>query len=129
MHRGRGDGDFCSGRGRGRAEREQAQADEAAKPRPLTFTIVNRSGGEVTQVGLSGANMPIACGDLTDGQSSTPLKHKELELPEELTLHWTDGRGDRKEGSVKVWAELGSTYAGPITLTVTRRGKVNLSGG
>ncbi len=107
----------------------EAQAAEAVKPRPLTITVVNRSGGEITQIGISGANMPIACSDMADGASSTALKNKELKLPERLTLHWSDSRGDRKEGTVNVWGELSAAYSGPITLTITRRGKVKLTGG
>jgi len=106
----------------------EADASEAAVPRQLSFTVINQSGGEMTSIGLEGANLPIAYSDIEADDSHT-ISSKSLELPETLTLHWSDRRGDRKEGTVYVWSELGSSYSGPVNLTVTRRGKVVLTGG
>lgn len=106
----------------------EAAASQAAEPRPLSFVVDNRSGGEITSIGLEGANLPMSFGDMSKGQTKS-LKNKKLQLPEKLTLHWSDARGKRKEGSVKVWGELGATYSGPVKLTITQRGKASLSGG
>lgn len=106
----------------------EADAAQAAVPRDLSFTVVNRSGGEMSSIGLAGANYPIAYSNITDQDQHT-IKSKSLELPETLTLHWSDRRGDRKEGTVHVWSELGASYSGPVVLTVDRRGKVVLTGG
>ena len=106
----------------------EADASEAAVPRELTFTVTNNSDGEINSVGLSGANLPMAFRNLTKGESAT-LKSKKLELPEKLSLHWSNKRGDRKEGSANVWSELGASYSGPVNLTITQRGKVVLTGG
>lgn len=106
----------------------EADAAEAEVPRQLSFVIVNQSGEDISGIGLAGANLPIGFSDIDKGQRSS-VKNKSLELPEKLTLHWGNARGDRKEGTVDVWAELGSTYTGPVTLTITSRGKVKLAGG
>lgn len=106
----------------------EADAAQAEKPRQLSFVIVNNSGGEIDGVALDGANLPIGFRDIEKAGRSE-VKNKKLELPEKLTLHWGDPRGNRKEGSVNVWSELGSSYSGPVTLTITRRGKVVLTGG
>ena len=106
----------------------EADAAEAAQPRPLSFTVVNNTGGELRSIGISGANLPMSFSPIDTGQRST-ISNKSLELPERLSLHWTDARGERREGSVRVWAELGASYSGPVTLTVTNRNQVVLSGG
>ncbi|MGB0767525.1 MAG: hypothetical protein ACPGYV_07420 [Phycisphaeraceae bacterium] len=111
--------------GCGPSEADAAAADE---PRELSFVIVNNSGRDVEGVGLEGANIPMGFRDIEKGGRSE-VKNKELRLPETLTLHWGDERGNRKEGSVDVWSELGASYTGPVTLTITRRGKVVLTGG
>ena len=106
----------------------EADAAAAEKPRELSFVVVNNSGQDIGGVALEGANIPMAFRDIEkNGRGS--VKHKNLKLPEKLTLHWGDSRGDRKEGSVNVWSELGASYTGPVTLTITRRGKVTLTGG
>ena len=66
--------------------------------------------------------------DIPDNERSE-LKDKKLKLPERLTLHWGDSRGNRAEGSVNVWSELGASYSGPVVLTITPRGKVVLTRG
>lgn len=106
----------------------EADAAEAEVPRTLSFVVINNSGGDIENVALDGANLPIGFSDLDKGERSE-LKNKKLELPEKLTLHWGDARGNRKEGSVKVWSELGANYTGPVTLTITSRGTVTLAGG
>lgn len=106
----------------------EADAAAAQAPRQLSFVVINHSGGEIKGVGLVGANIPMGFRDIEDdGQSE--LKNKKLELPETLTLHWGDTRGNRNEGTVHVRSELGASYTGPVTLTITRRGKVVLTGG
>ena len=106
----------------------EADAAQAEVPRELSFVIVNNSGGPINGVALDGANLPIGFRDIEkDGRSE--VKNKSLKLPETLNLHWGNRRGDRKEGKVHVWSELGPTYTGPVTLTITRRGKVVLTGG
>ena len=106
-----------------------APVKQATDPRPISITIVNRSSTTATQIGVSGAAMPISCGDLPKGGSSIALKHKELTLPKRLTLHWSDSRGDRKEGTVRPQDTLGPTFSGPMTLTITSQGKVKLTAG
>ncbi|MFN3167980.1 MAG: hypothetical protein ACE37H_13050 [Phycisphaeraceae bacterium] len=106
----------------------EADASQAAVPRELSFTVINNTGGEMRSIGLEGANLPIAFSNIAEADRHT-LKSKNLELPETLTLHWSDARGDRREGTVEVWGELGSSYSGPVNLTVTQRGKVVLTGG
>lgn len=106
----------------------EADASQAAVPRELTFTVINQSGGKMTSIGMEGANAAIAYSTIDDNDSHT-IKSKSLTLPEKLTLHWTDARGDRREGTVKVWNELGASYSGPVNLTVNKRGKVTLTGG
>ncbi|MEM6506503.1 MAG: hypothetical protein AAF711_13760 [Planctomycetota bacterium] len=106
----------------------EADAAAADVPRELSFVVVNNSGADIKGVGLDGANIPMGFADIEkDGQGM--VKNKKLELPETLTLHWGDPRGNRKEGTVNVWSELSATYTGPVTLTITRRGKVVLTGG
>ena len=105
----------------------EADAAAAQTPRELSFVVINHSGGDIDGVGLDGANIPMGFSDIKkDGKAE--LKNKKLKLPETLTLHWGNRRGDRKEGSVKVWSELGASYTGPVTLTISRRGKVVLTG-
>lgn len=106
----------------------EADAAAAQVPRELSFVVVNHSGQAVEGVGLDGANIPMSFADLADNARGE-VKNKKLELPEKLTLHWGDARGNRKEGTVKVWSELGSSYSGPVTLTITRRSTVTLTGG
>lgn len=106
----------------------EADATEAQAPRALSFVVVNNSGDDIEGIGLAGANIPMSFADLTNNGRGE-LKNKKLELPEKLTLHWGDARGNRSEGSVNVWSELGASYSGPVTLTITRRGKVVLTGG
>ena len=106
----------------------EADAAAAEAPRPLSFVVVNHSGSEISGVGLDGANIPMGFRDIKN-DNQAELKNKKLELPESLTLHWSDPRGNRKEGSVNVWSELGGSYSGPVTLTITSRGKVVLTGG
>lgn len=106
----------------------EADAAEAQTPRELSFVIVNNSGGDIKSIGLAGANIPMNFSDMDKGARSE-IKNKKLKLPEKLSLHWSDHRGNRKEGSVSVWSELGASYAGPVTLTITQRGKVVLTGG
>ena len=106
----------------------EAKAQEAQVPRELSFVIVNNSGGDIRSIGLQGANIPMSFRAMAKGKRSE-IKNKKLKLPEQLTLHWSDRRGDRYEGSVHVWGELGASYSGPVKLTITRRNKVVLSGG
>lgn len=106
----------------------EADAAVATESRTLTFNIVNQSGGEIHDIGLSGANMPMAFRDLDDGESAS-VKDKKLALPEKLNLHWSDTRGNRKEASALIRSELGPSYSGPVTLTLNRRGKLTLGGG
>ncbi|MBX2852128.1 MAG: hypothetical protein KTR15_10320 [Phycisphaeraceae bacterium] len=106
----------------------EADAAAAQAPRQLSFVVVNNSGQAIKGVGLEGANIPMGFSDI-ENKSRGEIKNKKLELPERLTLHWGNGRGDRSEGSVNVWSELGASYTGPVTLTITRRGKVVLTGG
>lgn len=112
----------------GCGEPSAAEAAEASRDRPLSFVVINNTGGEMTQIGIDGTNFPMGFSDLEKGATGQ-IAAKSLELPEHLTLYWSDPRGDRKEGSVDVWSELGASYSGPVKLTVTRRGKVVLSGG
>ena len=111
--------------GCGPSEADAAQADV---PRELSFVIVNNTGGDISSIGLAGANIPMNFSDMDKGQRSE-IKNKKLKLPEKFNLHWSDQRGNRKEGSVSVWSELGASYTGPVTLTITQRGKVVLTGG
>ena len=105
----------------------EADAAEAQAPRQLSFVVINKTGQDIEGVGLEGANIPMGFRDIEkDGRGE--VKHKELKLPEKLTLHWGNPRGDRSEGTVHVWSELGASYSGPVTLTITRRGKVVLTG-
>lgn len=106
----------------------EAEAAEAQVPRELSFVVINQSRGEVNSIGLAGANMPMSYGSIDKGGRKS-LKNKGLTLPEKLTLHWTDHRGDRHEGSARVWSELGASYSGPVTLTINHRNKVVLTGG
>lgn len=106
----------------------EADAAQAEAPRELSFVVINKSGGEINGVALDGANIPIGFRDIQNNGRSE-VKDKKLELPEKLTLHWGDQRGDRKEGSVNAWSGLGASYTGPVTLTITGRGKVVLTGG
>lgn len=106
----------------------EAEASQAQAPRQLRFVIVNRSGGKIDQVGISGANIPMGFRAIEQNGRSE-LKHKDLTLPEKLTLHWSDSRGERHEGTVGVWSELGGAYSGSVVLTITQRGKVILTGG
>lgn len=106
----------------------QADAASAEQSRELSFVVVNNSGGDIDGVALVGTNIPMGFADIKNNDRGT-LKNKKLNLPEKLTLHWGDERGNRKEGSVYVWSELGASYSGPITLTITRRNKVILTGG
>jgi|GEM_PF-2534388 len=105
----------------------EASAAEAAKPRDLSFVVINHSGGLMDMIGLEGANMPMSFRAIQDDASSE-LKSKKLTLPERMTLHWSDERGDRHEGSVRVWSELGASYSGQVRLTVDDRDKVVLTG-
>lgn len=105
----------------------EAEAAQAAEPRDLSFAIVNNSGDTIKSIGLEGANLPMSFRPIEDGGSSS-IKNRKLELPEKLTLHWSDKHGDRHEGSVRVWGELGSTYSGQVTLTISRSNKVVLTG-
>lgn len=106
----------------------EAQAAEAQVPRELSFVVVNQSRSDIRSVGLAGANRPMAFSPIAKGDTHS-LKSKGLQLPEKLTLHWTDKRGDRHEDSVGVWSELSASYSGPVTLTITQRNKVVLTGG
>jgi len=106
----------------------EADAAAAQQPRELSFVVINRSGGDIEGVGLQGANIPMGFSDIKAGGRGE-IKNKKLKLPETLTLHWGDDRGDRHEGSVNAWSELGSSYTGPVRLTITRRGNVTLTGG
>ena len=106
----------------------EADAAAAEQPRELSFVVINNSGQDIEGVGLEGANIPMGFRDI-EKNARGEVKNKKLKLPETLTLHWGDGRGNRKEGTVHVWSELGPSYAGPVTLTVTRQGKVTLTGG
>jgi hypothetical protein len=106
----------------------EADAAAAEAPRALSFVVVNNSGQTLESVGLEGANIPMGFRDI-EKNGRGEVKNKKLELPETLTLHWGDARGNRKEGTVNVWSELGASYSGPVTLTVTRQGKVVLTGG
>lgn len=106
----------------------EANAAEASVPRPLSFTVSNRSGGPVKSIGLSGANMPMAFRNLANGESAT-LSNKALKLPKSVSLHWSDAQGNRMEAAAEVWGELSPTYSGPITLKITSSGTVKLSGG
>ena len=106
----------------------EADAAAADTPRELSFVVVNNSGADIDGVGLKGANIPMGFRDIKDNDRAQ-LKNKKLKLPETLTLHWGDPRGNRKEGSVNVWSELGASFSGPVTLTINRRGKVVLTGG
>ena len=106
----------------------EADAAAAAEPRSLSFTVVNNTGGEIRSIALEGANLPMSFRPIARGQRST-LSNKELELPETLTLHWSDVNGDRREGTVRVWSDLGAAYSGPVTLTINSRNQVALNGG
>lgn len=106
----------------------EADASAAAAPRPLSFSIINQSGGEIRSIGVEGANYPMAFSPITKGDAHT-ISAKSLELPETLTVHWSDRHGERFEGRVNVWSELGPTYSGPVNLTIDMRNNVNLSGG
>lgn len=106
----------------------EADAAEAQVSRELSFVVVNHSRGDIRDIGLAGANFPMAFSPMPQGERSS-LKSKNLKLPEKLTLHWSDGRGDRHEASVRVWSELGSSYSGPVVLTINQRNQVTLSGG
>lgn len=106
----------------------EMKAEQAQVSRDLSFVVINNSRGEIREIGLQGANIPISYSTMQKGKRSE-IKSKKLELPERLTLHWSDTRGDRHEGTVRVWGELGATYSGPITLTITAQNKVTLTGG
>ena len=106
----------------------EADAAQAAVPRELSFNVINQSGGKMTSIGIEGTNYPMAFSNIDDDDAHM-LKSKSLELPESLTLHWSDARGNRHEGTVHVWNELGASYTGPVNLTVDARGKVTLTGG
>ena len=105
----------------------EADAAAASEPRELSFVVINQSGGDINNVGLEGANYPMGFRDIKNNAQGK-VKDKDLKLPETLTLHWGNDRGDRKEGSVNVWSELGASFSGQVTLTINRRGKVILTG-
>lgn len=106
----------------------EAEAAQGSESRELSFVIVNKSGSEIHSIGLAGANHPMSFRPIEDDARSE-IKNKKLKLPEKLSLHWTDARGDRHEGSVRVWSELGASYSGPVVLTINYRNKVILTGG
>ena len=106
----------------------EADAAEAAERRPLSFVVVNNSSYKIDDIGLEGANLPMNFSGIDKGGRGE-LKNKSLELPRKLTLHWSDSRGERHEGSVDVWGGLSPSYSGPVKLTITVRNKVVLSGG
>lgn len=105
----------------------EADAAQASEPRDLSFTIINQSRGDIDSIGVEGANYPMSFSPIEKDDSAT-IKSKKLELPETLTVHWTDARGERHEGTVRVWGELGASYAGPVNLTINYRNRVILSG-
>jgi len=106
----------------------EADAAEAAEPRDLSFVIVNNSSYKIDDIGLAGANLPMNFSAIDKGGRSE-LKNKKLELPRKLTLHWSDSRGERHEGTVDVWGKFGASYSGPVKLTITQRYQVVLTGG
>lgn len=105
-----------------------ATSAEASVKRDLTFTLVNNSRMDIRSIGVEGTDPPFSYSPIQAGSRSM-LKSKSLSLPETLTVHWTDERGDRHEGTVRCWSELGASYSGPVVMTITHRNKVVLTGG
>lgn len=106
----------------------EAEAAEAAQDRELSFVVRNQSGKDIRDIGLEGANFPMSFSPIED-DGTARIRSKKLELPETLTLHWSDQRGERHEGSVRVWSELGGSYSGPVVLTINYRNQVSVTGG
>lgn len=96
-------------------------------PLKLTLTLINNSGGAIEDIGVEGADRPVAFRDMEAGDRSA-VRLKEPHLPEWLEVNWTDSRGDRRVGKVKIWTQLGDSYRGDLTLTITNRHKVELRG-
>lgn len=105
-----------------------ANSAEAAEPRDLSFTLINQSRSDIRAIGVEGTDPPMSFSPIDEGGRAT-IRSKKLQLPETLTVHWSDERGERHEGTVRVWGELGASYSGPVKMTIDHRNKVVLSGG
>ncbi|MEM1353989.1 MAG: hypothetical protein AAGC44_05050 [Planctomycetota bacterium] len=109
-------------------EPDQASAASSVnQPRKITFTLVNRTGGEMKSIGVRGAERPMGYRDIEHGQSGS-ISHKEPGTPEWLEVNWSDSRGDRHVGKVYVWSQLGQGYGGDLTLVIDRKNRVSLRG-
>ncbi|QQE13268.1 hypothetical protein JD969_07370 [Planctomycetota bacterium] len=116
----------CGSSNEGESEEKQA-GTQADKPQKITFTVKNKTGAKIIDVGINSSDSrmkPMSYGSIDKDRSET-LKNDYL--PSQIGLHWSKMNRDRTSKTIKVSDQFGSAYQGPIKLTIKPNGKVSVS--
>ncbi|MFA9476877.1 hypothetical protein ACERK3_01090 [Phycisphaerales bacterium AB-hyl4] len=105
-----------------------ACGESAEAPERVSYTLTNDTTHEIREVIATGANHHLAFNEVDAGESQT-LRGPGLDVPESLTLYWTNHMDQRRSMQLNLRNEVGEDYAGPIRLTVDRRQLVTVQAG
>ncbi len=104
-------------------------AEAAAPPvRPVSYTVVNRTGGKVVDVVVYGEGLgrDLGYGVIAENDSET-LRHEKLTIPTMVEIDFTMPNGKRSYNKVSLSRLNNAAQGGPVTLTLTGFGRVSAS--
>ena len=113
--------------GCGGSEDDAAAEAEAAAKRKVSFSVVNHTGADMREVGITGTVKPMGFGTIDRGDTET-LSHSEFTVPDKIMIGWTAPGGERIAKSVSL-ERIGRDYRGDVRLTVVASGAVTAARG
>ncbi|QDU35193.1 hypothetical protein KS4_32730 [Poriferisphaera corsica] len=114
----------CGGNGN---ENTTESTAEASKPKKITFTVKNKTGAKIIDVGINSSDSRMTHMSYGSIEKSSTETLKNKYLPRTIGLHWSKMNKDRTSANLRIGEALGPNYQGPVTLTIQPNGSVSIS--
>lgn len=95
-----------------------------AEPVPPSILVVNKTFGRISDVMITGPNLPISFAQLDSGQSRK-AGHRDLEIPDDVELQFKDASGQRHYRRIDFHG-ISRTRGGTIRLTILGPDKIDM---
>jgi hypothetical protein len=96
---------------------KEAEAESSQKSRPLVFWVENDTPYEISEVVVTGTEMPMSFGTIRPDQDED-LKHPSLTAPRHAEVHWTEPGKGRFWRPLKMGRFYKDGYTGPIRFVI-----------
>ncbi|QDU70210.1 hypothetical protein [Mucisphaera calidilacus] len=97
---------------------KEAEAGVKTEPaKPLVFWVENQTRNKISEVVITGAEMPMSFGTIRPDQDED-LKHGALTAPRHAEVHWTEPGQGRFWRPIKMARYYSDGYSGPIRFVI-----------